>query len=137
MLFFKQKTAYEILAYLSSDVCSSHLVISNVDATYDSIRRGTAALNWTIEGTRANGAPWRLSRGDLVASQSDVAIDAANAVAFELDTLDLNPFERVRVTNVRVEGSRSEEHTSELQSRQYLVCRLLLEKKKIPNSRAH
>src|SRR3712207_8188475 len=28
-------------------------------------------------------------------------------------------------------GQRSEEHTSELQSRQYLVCRLLLEKKKI------
>src|SRR3712207_7789782 len=28
-------------------------------------------------------------------------------------------------------GRRSEEHTSELQSRQYLVCRLLLEKKKI------
>src|SRR3712207_7553567 len=27
-------------------------------------------------------------------------------------------------------GRRSEEHTSELQSRQYLVCRLLLEKKK-------
>src|SRR3712207_8202064 len=32
-----------------------------------------------------------------------------------------------------VEG-RSEEHTSELQSRQYLVCRLLLEKKKIKKS---
>src|SRR3712207_7645057 len=31
----------------------------------------------------------------------------------------------------RVVGARSEEHTSELQSRQYLVCRLLLEKKKI------
>src|SRR3712207_7334578 len=29
-----------------------------------------------------------------------------------------------------VAGTRSEEHTSELQSRQYLVCRLLLEKKK-------
>src|SRR3712207_8302431 len=29
---------------------------------------------------------------------------------------------------------RSEEHTSELQSRQYLVCRLLLEKKKIKSS---
>src|SRR5438445_1220722 len=28
---------------------------------------------------------------------------------------------------------RSEEHTSELQSRQYLVCRLLLEKKKSTN----
>src|SRR3712207_6945258 len=32
------------------------------------------------------------------------------------------------------EGLRSEEHTSELQSRQYLVCRLLLEKK---NSNQH
>src|SRR3712207_8340928 len=30
----------------------------------------------------------------------------------------------------RPEDLRSEEHTSELQSRQYLVCRLLLEKKK-------
>src|SRR3712207_7211576 len=30
----------------------------------------------------------------------------------------------------RVTRKRSEEHTSELQSRQYLVCRLLLEKKK-------
>src|SRR3712207_8329202 len=29
-----------------------------------------------------------------------------------------------------ITGQRSEEHTSELQSRQYLVCRLLLEKKK-------
>src|SRR3712207_7325682 len=32
----------------------------------------------------------------------------------------------------RFSGARSEEHTSELQSRQYLVCRLLLEKKKTP-----
>src|SRR3712207_8536373 len=43
-----------------------------------------------------------------------------------------NPLERL---NKRSSGaptsssSRSEEHTSELQSRQYLVCRLLLEKK--------
>src|SRR3712207_8440889 len=33
-------------------------------------------------------------------------------------------------TPQRSDGVRSEEHTSELQSRQYLVCRLLLEKKK-------
>src|SRR3712207_8234059 len=30
-----------------------------------------------------------------------------------------------------IQFDRSEEHTSELQSRQYIVCRLLLEKKKI------
>src|SRR3712207_7076172 len=33
-------------------------------------------------------------------------------------------------TERRGRAARSEEHTSELQSRQYLVCRLLLEKKK-------
>src|SRR3712207_8702347 len=33
-------------------------------------------------------------------------------------------------THGRSSSGRSEEHTSELQSRQYLVCRLLLEKKK-------
>src|SRR5947209_15454914 len=32
---------------------------------------------------------------------------------------------------------RSEEHTSELQSRQYLVCRLLLEKKKINKTKRY
>src|SRR3712207_8273199 len=35
-----------------------------------------------------------------------------------------------RDRHLRVRLVRSEEHTSELQSRQYLVCRLLLEKKK-------
>src|SRR3712207_8515343 len=41
---------------------------------------------------------------------------------------------RIAVCNSFVSPSmrlRSEEHTSELQSRQYLVCRLLLEKKKL------
>src|SRR3712207_8102522 len=35
----------------------------------------------------------------------------------------------IRTTRPPALGRRSEEHTSELQSRQYLVCRLLLEKK--------
>src|SRR3712207_7234236 len=37
---------------------------------------------------------------------------------------------RLRLAPVARPARRSEEHTSELQSRQYLVCRLLLEKKK-------
>src|SRR3712207_8191219 len=44
----------------------------------------------------------------------------------ETVTLVDQPFPLAR----RGPGARSEEHTSELQSRQYLVCRLLLEKKK-------
>src|SRR3712207_7457827 len=37
----------------------------------------------------------------------------------------------------RISSPRSEEHTSELQSRQYLVCRLLLEKKKELSLHSH
>src|SRR5258707_9667773 len=40
------------------------------------------------------------------------------------------PLQPARTDRVRAPLPRSEEHTSELQSRQYLVCRLLLEKKK-------
>src|SRR5436305_3481123 len=41
-------------------------------------------------------------------------------------------FNRIELAKVRNERmQRSEEHTSELQSRPHLVCRLLLEKKKI------
>src|SRR3712207_7130612 len=39
--------------------------------------------------------------------------------------------------NLPVDHRRSEEHTSELQSRQYLVCRLLLEKKNITTRLVH
>src|ERR1041385_9308882 len=44
----------------------------------------------------------------------------------------------VRVVDEPVfQGDRSEEHTSELQSRLHLVCRLLLEKKKTLNNLVH
>src|SRR3712207_8798277 len=40
------------------------------------------------------------------------------------------PCKKSETFSTAVDNQRSEEHTSELQSRQYLVCRLLLEKKK-------
>src|SRR5690625_6214703 len=49
-----------------------------------------------------------------------------------------NKFERIKNYTVSVKEvgtKRSEEHTSELQSRGHLVCRLLLEKKKKRNKR--
>src|SRR3712207_6892940 len=44
------------------------------------------------------------------------------------------PSERRPLLRLEMDAVRSEEHTSELQSRQYLVCRLLLEKKKTMTS---
>src|SRR2546422_3296235 len=50
------------------------------------------------------------------------------------ESLAAEPLERA--LDLRDEDRRSEEHTSELQSRLHLVCRLLLEKKKkkLPNA---
>src|SRR3712207_9091522 len=52
-------------------------------------------------------------------------VDVVRAVEVQQD-----PVVRPRLAEQRLQRVRSEEHTSELQSRQYLVCRLLLEKKK-------
>src|SRR3712207_7783361 len=46
------------------------------------------------------------------------------------ESVDTGYFEARSLEFLTGETVRSEEHTSELQSRQYLVCRLLLEKKK-------
>src|SRR5437762_4935272 len=45
-------------------------------------------------------------------------------------SIQIEQVSRYGVDLVRAESLRSEEHTSELQSPMYLVCRLLLEKKK-------
>src|SRR3712207_8830115 len=52
----------------------------------------------------------------------------------EVRRLDVADLSSVRSFAEEVGPVRSEEHTSELQSRQYLVCRLLLEKKKTTQS---
>src|SRR5690606_11268177 len=58
------------------------------------------------------------------------ALEAAESLAgagIEAEVIDLRTVQPLDIDTVR--ASRSEEHTSELQSRENLVCRLLLEKK--------
>src|SRR2546425_5116091 len=69
----------------------------------------------------------RIARGDVERSQEcdgEMLEVPAHALALEVDVARrLGPARELR----------SEEHTSELQSLAYLVCRLLLEKKKLNN----
>src|SRR3712207_8120815 len=61
------------------------------------------------------------------------ALDAPNPTSSSMQMRTFGAPAGGRSGSIRgneVAGSRSEEHTSELQSRQHLVCRLLLEKKK-------
>src|SRR5438445_2441015 len=87
---------------------------------------------------------WKLSFDGPVATLAmDVREDGGLRPGYELklNSYDLgvdielyDAIQRLRFEHPEVEAQaldgRSEEHTSELQSRQYLVCRLLLEKKK-------
>src|SRR3712207_8699149 len=67
-------------------------------------------------------------RGLMVRHCSSVPSSLQLSVALLQDWKNL--LSSISEKPTHVDGVRSEEHTSELQSRQYLVCRLLLEKKK-------
>src|SRR3712207_7475610 len=79
---------------------------------------------------RSRGAVGAAQRhGDRRRQQRPAELAAA-AVERRRDRDGLPRRRRARRPRLRRGRLRSEEHTSELQSRQYLVCRLLLEKKK-------
>src|SRR3712207_7552447 len=67
--------------------------------------------------------------GKLIEDRAKKAmVDEQDVMASARETKGLKRLDQIKYGILE---SRSEEHTSELQSRQYLVCRLLLEKKKI------
>src|SRR3712207_8779427 len=79
---------------------------------------------------RSQRAPWMVASSSASRAVSAAGPPASRArINASLISIPSSPasFEAAPST-------RSEEHTSELQSRQYLVCRLLLEKKKQPTS---
>src|SRR3712207_8456230 len=74
----------------------------------------------------------KLRRHDEALEAYDQALELEphRAVTWLLKGDSLAELGRHHVALEAYDQARSEEHTSELQSRQYLVCRLLLEKKK-------
>src|SRR3712207_8557932 len=84
---------------------------------------------------RSDGRPSQPRRQGTGSERPDADADQPGAEEGERDhQQDRSQVEEPRCVLRAPAAVRSEEHTSELQSRQYLVCRLLLEKKKIRSS---
>src|SRR3712207_8814386 len=75
-------------------------------------------------------AAWAMQRSSDALIEGAMPREPASSPAMS-DRMSPNMF------SATTTSKRSEEHTSELQSRQYLVCRLLLEKKKNTTSHCH
>src|SRR3712207_8048056 len=114
----------------SSDVCSSDLCSSRRTG-----RRPSRSL--FSPGSSCRGPiDADLRRLPVASAQPPRQIRQARRQILQVERIALDVVELDQV--VRGPDDRSEEHTSELQSRQYLVCRLLLEKKKkISHSKHH
>src|SRR5206468_9942135 len=108
----------------SSDVCSSDLLLTwsrlprkEPDLDRDALRALAESRDrktWRGKDLRKLTLPW---------TTREVVFTCANGWTIE----------RIHEADRWLEGLRSEEHTSELQSRSELVCRLLLEKKTMPD----
>src|SRR5947209_10625127 len=117
---------------------------------HDAVRRGVRQLLETkpyyqVVGEAADGrsalALAKETRPDIAILDYSIpelnGLDLSHALKREFPRIEILLYTMhdreeiiMDVLRAGVRGLRSEEHTSELQSRQYLVCRLLLEKKK-------
>src|SRR3712207_6999295 len=86
---------------------------------YTTLFRSGRAAAWALREAGAEVAVWNRTAGRARALAEELGIEQVE-----------RPGDSDLLVNTAAAELRSEEHTSELQSRQYLVCRLLLEKKK-------
>src|SRR5690625_6843247 len=76
---------------------------------------------------------WNRSR----LNEAHARLRARKAHTLMVALIDDTTYQVVSLTELGRHAGRSEEHTSELQSRGHLVCRLLLEKKKTQNTKTN
>src|SRR5205823_11839257 len=85
---------------------------------------------WIVEVHDVDRVDAQLLQRDVVIGQGVLHAGDEDATVAQVGGGVPHPVHHLRRHCLRVAFIRSEEHTSELQSLAYLVCRLLLEKKK-------
>src|SRR2546422_6415229 len=93
------------------------------------IVRGPAAFTMSFM-TRADSHPWQVRWPEVKYSSSVTFLTPRNGSRIWVALVNVVLSAMAVLSYSRTPSQRSEEHTSELQSRLHLVCRLLLEKKK-------
>src|SRR6266550_20558 len=123
-----------ILSHRIEPTDYSHLIVACLlhDIGYmRGVLSGDTETEFVVDGS---GKRIALPRGASDAALSSYHVDRSKLFAFERlrnsPTIDASRI-AAAIEMTRFPTRRSEEHTSELQSRLHLVCRLLLEKKKI------
>src|SRR5437870_7340240 len=113
---------------LENVINTSMTRVEDIAASYELVGRGV----YSSTNTRIEGAIFGIDRKtplELFEARNSVRI-AHNALADKYAAATLAKAEQqLRAAEEAYAHRRSEEHTSELQSRGHLVCRLLLEKK--------
>src|SRR5689334_23929442 len=107
-----------------------NLAVANVLTAPSPAASGTSLVVGSGQGARFSATPF-----NATVWPSGVLPDPTNAKIVRVTAIVSDTLTIVRAQEGTSARTRSEEHTSELQSQFHLVCRLLLEKKKKKNKK--
>jgi hypothetical protein len=91
---------------------SAFHLLSNEDVTFDRIGGGSVSLAFTVDGRRADGTPFTLTRTNAYFDEFDATFPSIVELASDLNAIVNNGFEAVKVTGVTADATVTERNTS-------------------------
>ncbi len=89
-------------------LAAMHL-LANQDRVADFIGEGSSRVRWIIDGTRASGEPFRIGVANRYADRWDISFESLWDSLNQLDRIQNNRFERVKITGVDYDVTMSDE----------------------------
>lgn len=86
------------------DIAWYHMA-DNLAVVFDQFGAGSSSLDWTVNGTRADGSTWQLQRSDIFASDYDIPFASTYELLSELYSLEYNKFEPITFTGINASGT--------------------------------
>lgn len=93
------------------DIASFHL-LADQDRVFDAYGEGSALVGWTINGTRANGEPFRLVRTDRFSNTWDISYEPTWDFYDHMAQLQFSADEEVALTDIRTTSTMKRRHAA-------------------------